>query len=97
MQNNTNSVSDSSEYLAIFFMIMDRHVFGHTKFAITDTNLFYNNHPYNGNGRRIGLTISNQGGKGYSAYVENLEVCAYYYHCGTLMQLYVMMQMVAIF
>ena len=73
----------TAERYALFFMIMDYRTFGYTQFKITDTNLFYNNHPYNGNGRRIGLTISNQGGKGYSAYVENLEVCAYYYHCGT--------------
>jgi hypothetical protein len=73
----------TAERYALFFLIMDYRTFGYTQFKITDTNLFYNNHPYNGNGRRIGLTISNQGGKGYSAYVENLEVCAYYYHCGT--------------
>lgn len=45
IQNGHHSVSDSAEYYAIFFMALDKNVFGHTRFAITDTNLFrQNNH-----------------------------------------------------
>jgi hypothetical protein len=44
-QNSDNSLSDSAEHFAILFMQMDRNVFGHTKFNITDSNLFrHNNH-----------------------------------------------------
>lgn len=40
LQNNNNSISDSTEYFAAFFMVLDKSVFGHSRFTITDTNLF---------------------------------------------------------
>jgi hypothetical protein len=39
-QNSTQSYSDSAEYFAIYFMILDKTVFGYNKFTITDSNLF---------------------------------------------------------
>lgn len=45
LQNNPNSYADSAEYYAIFFMVLDKTVFGYTEFEITDTTLFrHNNH-----------------------------------------------------
>lgn len=38
-QNSLNSVSDSAEYHAIFFMVLDKAVFGYTEFDITDTSI----------------------------------------------------------
>ncbi len=40
MTNNTNEISDSAEYFAIFFMALDHTVFGYNEFKIIDTNLF---------------------------------------------------------
>ncbi|MEZ5034641.1 MAG: hypothetical protein R2796_06605 [Chitinophagaceae bacterium] len=41
-QNSLNSYKDTAEYYAVFFMVMDKRVFGHNKFNIIDTNLFNN-------------------------------------------------------
>ena len=41
--NSTTSVHDDAEYLAIFFMFMDKRVFGYQKFSIIDSNLFKEN------------------------------------------------------
>lgn len=41
--NSTSSVTDSAEHYAIFFMKMDKIVFGYEKFYITDSNLFRQN------------------------------------------------------
>jgi hypothetical protein len=43
LANSTTSVYDDAEYLAIFFMFMDKRVFGYHKFAIKDSNLFKEN------------------------------------------------------
>ena len=43
LANSTTSVHDDAEYLAIFFMFMDKRVFGYHKFAIKDSNLFKEN------------------------------------------------------
>lgn len=40
MQNNTASNQDTAEYFAIFFMTLDKNVFGHNRFTIIDKNLF---------------------------------------------------------
>lgn len=40
MQNDVNSLNDLAEHFAAFFMQLDKAVFGHTKFNITDTSLF---------------------------------------------------------
>ncbi len=40
MQNDMNSLNDPAEHFAAFFMQLDKAVFGHTKFNITDTSLF---------------------------------------------------------
>ncbi|HEX4877269.1 MAG TPA: hypothetical protein VFV31_11405, partial [Chitinophagaceae bacterium] len=42
MQNNTASNQDTAEYFAIFFMTLDKNVFGHNRFTIVDKNLFKN-------------------------------------------------------
>ncbi|MCB0716712.1 MAG: hypothetical protein KDC06_11955, partial [Chitinophagaceae bacterium] len=39
-QNSLNSYTDTAEYYAVLFMVMDKRVFGHNKFNIIDTNLF---------------------------------------------------------
>ena len=41
--NSTTSVYDDAEYMAIFFMFMDKRVFGYHKFSIIDSNLFKEN------------------------------------------------------
>jgi hypothetical protein len=43
MQNSPNSVQDSAENLAVFFMKLDYSVFRNKKFSITDHNLFKKN------------------------------------------------------
>ena len=43
LANSTTSVHDDAEYQAIFFMFMDKRVFGYHKFAIKDSNLFKEN------------------------------------------------------
>ena len=40
LQNNLNSYTDSAETLAIFFMFLDKNVFGNNVFNILDSNLF---------------------------------------------------------
>lgn len=42
LPNNNNQVNDAAELFAIRFMILDKVVFGHTEFSITDPNLFRN-------------------------------------------------------
>lgn len=42
-QNSLTSITDSAEYYAIFFMFMNKQVFGNDEFLITDTNLFKTN------------------------------------------------------
>ena len=42
-QNNPNSLSDSAEYHAIFFMVLDKAVFGYDEFTIIDTSIFRHN------------------------------------------------------
>lgn len=39
-QSNINDETDSAEFLATFFMALDKVVFGHTKFKINDSSLF---------------------------------------------------------
>jgi hypothetical protein len=43
MQNTVNSINDSAEKFALFFMNLDKAVFGHTKFKILDQDLFRQN------------------------------------------------------
>ncbi|MBS1626936.1 MAG: hypothetical protein JSR09_07585 [Bacteroidetes bacterium] len=44
-QNDVNSLNDAAENFAVFFMVLDNNVFGHTKFKIIDTSIFRtNNH-----------------------------------------------------
>ncbi len=43
LQNSTTSISDSAELLAVFFMFMDKSVFGYREFNITDSTLFKTN------------------------------------------------------
>ncbi|MBS1578930.1 MAG: hypothetical protein JST29_04750 [Bacteroidetes bacterium] len=42
-QNDVNSLNDAAENFAVFFMVLDNNVFGHTKFKIIDTSIFRNN------------------------------------------------------
>ncbi len=45
LYNTTTSISDTAEQYAAFFMMLDKTVFGHQKFNITDSSLFkINNH-----------------------------------------------------
>ena len=60
-QNSLNSVSDSAEYHAIFFMVLDKAVFGYTEFNITDTSIFKHN---NLTPLRIKLTNPTPGNRG---------------------------------
>jgi hypothetical protein len=69
-QNNLNSYADSAEYYAIFFMVLDRAVFGHTEFEITDTTIFrHNNHKP----LRIKLDSLQIGGR--NNLLEPIELC----------------------
>ncbi len=43
LQNDVNKLDDKAEYFAIFFMNLDKEVFGHNKFTITDKSLFRSN------------------------------------------------------
>ncbi|NCI45619.1 hypothetical protein [Sediminibacterium soli] len=47
MANSSNRINDKAEYMAVFFMVLDNKVFGHTRFKITDQSLFAanNNRP----------------------------------------------------
>lgn len=40
MENNPETANGAAEHYAVFFMAMDKLVFGYTKFNITDSNLF---------------------------------------------------------
>jgi len=40
LDNQENNLKDKSESFALFFMIMDKTVFGYNKFRLTDKNLF---------------------------------------------------------
>jgi len=43
LQNDDNKLNDEAANFAIFFMFLDKTVFGHTKFQILDKNIFTNN------------------------------------------------------
>lgn len=55
-QNSIHSYTDSAEYFAVYFMILDKTVFGYNKFNITDSNLFKNN---NHTSKYVTLNTSN--------------------------------------
>lgn len=42
-QNSATAINDSAEYFAVFFMVLDKSVFGYNKFDLTDTTLFKGN------------------------------------------------------
>lgn len=70
-QNNANGYSDTAMSYAVFFMVMDRAVFGHTKFKITDSLLFrHNNHK----AVSVWLDSLSVGGKGNDYYTP-VELC----------------------
>ena len=69
-QNSLNSVSDSAEYHAIFFMVLDKAVFGYTEFNITDTSIFKHN---NLTPLRIKLTNPTPGNRGND--YATVQVC----------------------
>lgn len=80
----SHTLQDSTaENFALFFMMMDNRTFGYTKFTILDSNLFSDGQPYSGNGRSIGIMNTASSGKANKLFVENQEVCAFVYHCGT--------------
>lgn len=41
LADSTSDATDSAEHYALFFMILDREVFGHRRFVISDTSLFF--------------------------------------------------------
>lgn len=43
LQNEDNKLNDAAEYFAAFFMMLDKAALGHTKFTITDKNIFRSN------------------------------------------------------
>ena len=57
-QNSEISISDTAEHFAVLLMVMDKNVFGHTKFAITDKTLF----KQNGNDAMF-VTLNDNGGR----------------------------------
>lgn len=71
-ENSSNSIKDPAEYYAVFFMALDRHVFGHKEFTITDPNLFKN-----GNNIARSLSFSDSAGSksGLADLLEPMEVC----------------------
>lgn len=70
-QNNPNGYSDTAKSFAVFFMVMDRAVFGHTKFKITDSLLFRQ-----GNQKPVSIRLdpSGNGGKGNDYYAP-VDIC----------------------
>jgi uncharacterized membrane protein YgcG len=69
-QNNANSHTDSAEYYAIFFMVLDKTVFGHTRFDITDQNLFKQNGKL-----PLRIRLYNSQSSGRSSLVEPVDFC----------------------
>lgn len=69
-QNNLNSITDSAEYFAVFFMVLDKAVFGRTEFLVTDTNLFRSS---NKNPFTIKLDTLQSGGR--NNLMEPVELC----------------------
>jgi hypothetical protein len=68
MQNSPTEVKDSAEYYAIFFMQLDKLVFGRDRFKIVDPNLFRN-----GNHRALYVTLSDSANAGGRSNL--VEVC----------------------
>ena len=44
LENNIESANDAAEHFATFFMVLDKAVFGYSKFNIVDSNLFRTSH-----------------------------------------------------
>ena len=83
------TIDTTAENLALLFMILDGHVFGYTKFNITDPLLF-SNIPLSPTvtGRQIVITNTGIGGRQNQIVerqnlVETAIVCIYGYFCGT--------------
>ena len=72
MQNNTASNQDTAEYFAIFFMTLDKSVFGYNRFNITDKNLFKNG---NNEARFITLSNPNSNRNNLAELLMPIEVC----------------------
>lgn len=72
LQNNTASYQDTAEYFAIFFMTLDKSVFGYNRFNITDKNLFKNG---NNEARFITLSNPNSNRNNLAELLMPIEVC----------------------
>ncbi len=72
MQNNTASYQDTAEYFAIFFMTLDKNVFGYNNFNITDKDLFKNG---NTEARFITLSNTNSNKNNLAELLMPVEVC----------------------
>lgn len=69
-QNNLTSYTDSAEYYAIFFMVLNKAVFGHTQFTITDTSLFkHNSH------KPVKIQLDSVYISGRTSFMEPIEIC----------------------
>jgi hypothetical protein len=75
LPNEDNKLNDAAEYFAIFFMMLDKAVLGHTKFTITNKTIFRSN---NHSPREIILNTqpSNQtvGSMYYMEVCENISI-----------------------
>lgn len=69
-QNELNSYTDSAENYAIFFMVLDKTVFGHKEFEITDTTLFRHN-----NRKILKVRLDSLQVAGRSNFMVPIEVC----------------------
>jgi hypothetical protein len=84
----TPSVDSTAEHLSLFFMIMDKNVFGHNRFILTDTALFAS-HPRQNDStlRRVEIhETSNTGGRNNTL---TTSICFELIVCGTLIILLV--------
>ena len=70
LYNSTTSVTDTAEYFAAFFMMLDNAVFGHKSFNITDSNLFKSN-----NSRAYYVDISDSFASGRNNLLTPITVC----------------------
>ncbi|HQV06503.1 MAG TPA: hypothetical protein PKW62_07070, partial [Chitinophagaceae bacterium] len=69
-QNSLNSYTDTAEYYAVFFMVMDKRVFGHQKFKILDTLLFkYNIY------KPLNIQFNDLPNAGRNAFIGPVEHC----------------------
>ena len=78
LENNTNTITDSAEHFAIFFMQLDKVVFGYNEFKIIDTNIF---RQQNKIAKKIRLSTPNQAQNNLYSLVTTCQDANVYFQC----------------